>query len=84
MMDLKEKISILSKPIWSVVDIMSYFEVGHPKAKEMLDTSIIRSNALVPLTKNKVYSERVVELFTGHSREKEINVLFAGLKNEEE
>lgn len=83
-MELKEKINILSKPIWCTKDISLFFGVGHIKAKEILEASILKGNALVPLTNNKVYSERVVELFTGHSREKEMNVLLAGLKNEEE
>ena len=82
-MDLKEKINILSKPIWTTIDIMHFFEVGHPKAVKMLEATILRGNALVPTTKNKVYSERVVELFTGHSREKEMGILVAGVNNEE-
>lgn len=83
-MTIKEKISILAKPIWCAKDIRLYFGVGHDKTKEMLETAIIKANALVPLSNNKVFSERVIELFTGHSREIEMNVLKAGVLDEEE
>lgn len=71
----REKIDLLLKPIWNKQDIMKYFNVGRPKAVKMRDEAILRANALVPLSQYEVFSEKVIELFTGHSKAEEMKIV---------
>ena len=41
---LEDKLKLLSKPIWQVKDVMSYFEVGRPYAQQMVDNTIAHAN----------------------------------------
>lgn len=76
---LEDKLKLLSKPIWQVKDVMSYFEVGRPYAQQMVDNTIAHANGGVEGMPTRVLTEAILKLYTGHTREYEIKILKSGL-----
>lgn len=82
-MELKDRINLLSKPIWAEKDITIYFGVGRHVAKSMLEEAIVRANGAVYGFPTRVKSESVISLYCGHSKKEEMEILGAGIKYED-
>lgn len=84
MSKLDEKISLLSKPVWSYRDIMDYFD--HIKSSTTaieLKKKIQAKGGGVKYDSRLVKTDAVLEHY-GLSRENELNTLTKAKKNEEE
>lgn len=78
MEELHYKIKLLTKPIWAEKDIVEYFRVSRPVAKNMLEQACLKAHGSVYGFPNRVKSEAVIALYCGHSKKEELEILCAG------